>query len=146
MKPVTTAKLSTIAKLLARENPAAFREMCEKSEPELRNLTLIPRIKEKINEEYPELDRTDESILFAATCYFAYAPANILDSSLERSPNGMRQQMCKAMEWKDAPICNHYAKISMAYFKGKTFRAKVDHILSFFKQWSVKSQQINLFD
>lgn len=145
MKAVTTAKLSTIAKLLARENPVAFQQMCEKSEPMLTNVKLIQPIKDKINELYPEIDRTDESILFATTVYFAYAPANIIDGSMERSPNGMRHEMCRAMDWKDAPICNHYASIGRAYFKGKTFRAKVEHILSYFSRHSVKSNQVSLF-
>lgn len=145
MKAATTAKLSTIAKLLARENPVAFQQMCEKSEPMLTNVKLIGQIKGKLNELYPDLDRTDESILFSATVYFAYAPANIIDGSMERSPNGMRNEMCNAMSWNDAPVCNHYASIGRVYFKSKTFRAKVDHILSYFSKWSVKSNQQLLF-
>jgi len=146
MKPTTTAKLSTIAKMVARENPAAFREYCEKCEPMLRNMSLVPLIKNKIDEEFPDLDRTDQSILFAATCYFAYAPAIIVGGSdLERAPNGIRKQMCKVMEWKDLPTVNYYTSIGAAYFKGNTFRSKVDKVLSFFAGYSVKSNQINLF-
>lgn len=145
MKPATTAKLSTIAKMVARENPELFREMCAKSEPMLRNLALVPKIKAKIDEEYPDLDRTDQSILFSGICYFAYAPANMIDSSNERSPNGIRKEMCKAMGWKDAPTCNHYSRISMVYYKGKSFKEKIDHILSFFQEWSIKSKQTSLF-
>lgn len=145
MRTLTTAKLSTIAKLLARENPEAFGQMCEKSEPMLKNTTLIPAIYERIRSEFPELDRTDFSILFAATCYFAFAPANLIESGTERSPNGMRQEMCKAMGWKDAPVANYYGSIAIAYFKGRSFRAKVDQILGYFAGHSVKSNQVSLF-
>jgi hypothetical protein len=145
MKPATTAKLSTIAKMVAKEHPEVFQQMCAKSEPMLRNVNLIPRIFQKIEEQFPEMDRTDKSIMFAACVYSAYAPATLESPDLERSPNGIRQEMCKVMEWKDAPICNYYKNISAAYFKGKTFREKVNNVLDQFQGHSVKSNQASLF-
>lgn len=145
MKPATTAKLSTIAKMLAKENPEVFRMMCEKSEPMLKNISLIPLVHSKIKEEFPELDRTDESILFAATIYFAYAPATLENSQLERAPNGIRQQMCNVMQWKDLPTVNYYAGIGAAYFKVRSFKEKVNTVLNYFSGYSVKPNQTSLF-
>lgn len=145
MKPSTTAKLSTIAKMLAKENPEVFRAMCEKSEPMLRNVNLVPLVYGKIKEEFPELDRTDESILFTTTIYHAFAPAIMEGDALERLPNGVRPQMCNVMQWKDLPTCNYYANIGRVYFKGKTFKEKVNHVLSFFQGYSVKPNQTSLF-
>ena len=145
MKPNTSAKLKTIALMLAKDNPDVFRQMCEKSEPMLKNTSIVPRIKEKIEQEFPELDRTDHSILFTTTVYFAYAPAILEGGDLERLPNGIRPQMCSVMQWKDAPTCNYYANIGRVYFKGRTFKEKVNHILSFFQGHSVKSNQPSLF-
>ncbi len=144
MKTNTIARLSTIAKMFAKENPSAFNELCNRSEPMLKNVSLVPQIHVKMRALYPELDRTDESILFAATVYYAYAPATMTDSSLERLPNGIRKEMCKAMIWKDAPVCNYYAGIAKAYFKGKTFRTKVDEVLSYFQSWSLKADHTEL--
>ena len=144
MKTNTIARLSTIAKMFAKENPSAFSELCNRSEPMLKNVSLVPQIHVKMKELYPELDRTDESILFAATVYYAFAPATMTDSSLERLPNGIRKEMCKAMIWKDAPVCNYYAGIAKAYFKGKTFRTKVEEVLSYFQSWSLKADQTEL--
>lgn len=145
MKIQTTAKLATIAKMLAKKNPSEFRACCIESEPMLRNISLVPEIAFKIDEEFPELDKTDKSILYAASVYFAYSPATMIDTSLERLPNGIRQQMCDVMQWKDAPICNYYSNIAVAYFKGKSFREKVERVLAHFQGWSVKRNQIELF-
>lgn len=149
MKKVSTiAKLPTVARLLALKEPEVFRAMCRECEPMLlpRHAKLIPEIHAKIKEEFPDFDRTDQSILFAGTIYHAYAPATMLGGSdLERLPNGIRPVMCNVMQWKDAPTVNYYSKISQAYFKGHSFKGRVNHILSFFQGYSVKSNQQQLF-
>lgn len=145
MKKVSTiAKLPTVARLLALKEPEVFRAMCRECEPMLTNLTLIPQIHSTIKEQHPDIDRTDESILFAACIYHAYAPA-ALESSIERAPNGIRQIMCKVMEWNNATVCNHYSSIAQAYIKGKSFKERVTAVLMGFERFSVKSQQIELF-
>jgi len=146
MKKVSTiAKLSTIARKLAKDNPDEFRRICNECEPTLKNLSLIPSIHSTIKEQFPDMDRTDESILFAATVYFAYAPSALESSDLERAPNGIRQQMCKVMGWNNAPVVNHYAQIAGAYIKGRQFKERVHSILMGFERFSVKSNQISLF-
>lgn len=147
MKSITTAKLTTIARLFAKENPEQFRAMCAECEPMLlpRHTKLIPQIHQEIKKQYPYLDKFEESILLTAATYHAFAPGTMLGDDIERAPNGIRQEMCNVMEWKDAPTANYYQKRSMAYFKGKTFREKVMSVLSPFQRYSVKPQQIELF-
>ncbi len=137
--------LKTIAKLLAREDVNTFRRISTMCEPMLKNQSLVPAIKAEINARYPELDRTEESILFAGCVYYAFKPVSMIDSSLERAPNGLRGEMMKVMKWKDAPLCNHYAGIAAAYFKVKRFRAQVEEVLQSFERYSIKSNQIELF-
>jgi hypothetical protein len=138
-------KPSTLVKVIQRQSPEQYREAMRLCEPMLKQPAIIPAIHARIKETYPELDRTDESILFAATVYSAYAPATLLGSGIERCPNGIRQEMCKIMQWKDEPTVNYYQRISAAYLKGKAYQAKVESILLEFQQFSVKSQQTELF-
>lgn len=145
MKPITTAKLTTIAKMVARENPDLFKEMCSKSEPLLKNVNLIPAIHSTIKDQNPDLDRTDESILFAACVYHAFAPATLEGSDLERAPNGLRQAMCNVMNWQDAPVVNYYQQMAKTYFKGRSFKERVSAVLLGFERFSVKSAQMELF-
>jgi hypothetical protein len=138
-------KLSTVAKVLAKQSPEQYRAAVKVCEPMLAQPAIIPAIHKAIKETYPDLDRTDESIMFAAAVYQAFAPACLLGSGVDRAPNGIRQQMCKVMEWNDAPVCNYYADLARAYIKGAKFKERVSAILLGFQQFSVKSQQIELF-
>ncbi len=134
-------KLSTIAKVLARQSPEEYQAAVKMCEPMLSQPALIPQIYTRIKEMHPELDRTDESILFAATVYQAYAPAALLGSGIERAPNGVRKAMCKVMGWNDAPVCNYYCSIAQAYCKNPKFKERVSAVLVGFEQFSVRSQQ-----
>jgi hypothetical protein len=138
-------KLATIAKVMAKQYPEQYRATVKTCEPMLIQNGLIPSIHSKIKEMHPELDRTDESILFAAVVYSAYAPATFEGEGIERCPNGVRSLMCQVMNWNDAPTVNYYHRISGAYLKGKAYQEKVSAILLGFQQFSVKSKQIELF-
>jgi hypothetical protein len=138
-------KLSTVAKVLQRQSPEQYRSAVKMCEPMLQQPTIIPAIHKAIKETYPDLDRTDESILFAATVYTAYAPACLLAQGVDRAPNGIRQQMCNVMGWHDAPVCNYYADMARTYVKGVKFRDRVSSILLGFQQFSIRSQQIEMF-
>ncbi|WP_183560632.1 hypothetical protein [Mucilaginibacter sp. SP1R1] len=138
-------KLSTVAKVIARQSPEAYRSAVKMCEPCITNPSVIPAIHKAIKETYPELDRTDESILFAATVYTAYSPACLLASGVDRAPNGIRKVMCEVMGWQDAPVCNYYADLGRAYIKGAKFKERVSSILLGFQQFSVRSNQIELF-
>jgi hypothetical protein len=138
-------KLDTIAKVIARNNPDAYRQAEKLCEPMLKIPTLIPAIHKAIKDTYPEMDRTDESIMFSACVYSAYSPASLLASGVCRAPNGIRKVMCEVMSWNDAPIVNYYTSIAQAYVKNPKFKERVSSILLGFEQFSVKSQQIELF-
>ena len=138
-------KYSTLAKVIAKNDPEAYRKAVKVCEPMLAQPTIIPAIHQAIKETFPELDRTDESILFAATVYTAYAPACLLASGVDRAPNGIRQQMCAVMGWNDAPVCNYYADMARTYIKGPKFKDRVSAILLGFQHFSLKSNQIALF-
>jgi hypothetical protein len=138
-------KLSTVAKVLQRQSPEQYRSAVKMCEPMLQQPTIIPAIHKAIKETYPDLDRTDESILFAAVVYSAFAPATLIATGIERCPNGVRSVMCQIMEWKDEPTCNYYQRISAAYLKGKAYQERVQSILLGFQQFSVKSSQIEMF-
>jgi hypothetical protein len=137
-------KLTTVAKVLQRQSPEQYRAAVKMCEPSIANPQVIPLIHKAIKETYPDLDRTDESILFAAVVYSAYAPATLLGQGIERCPNGVRSLMCQVMQWKDEPTCNYYQRISAAYLKGKAYQEKVSAILLGFQQFSVKSSQIEM--
>lgn len=148
MKIQTTAKLATIAKMLAKEHPNEFRELCNKSEPMLlptRHAKLIPEIHAEIKRQNPEFDKTDESILFAITVYEAFAPAIMQSADMERLPNGIRPIMCEVMQWKDAPTVNYYATIGRSYFKIPSWKIKARNVLNVFNGYSVKPNQQTLF-
>jgi hypothetical protein len=138
-------KPSTIAKVLQRQSPEQYRAAVKMCEPMLQQPTIIPAIHKAIKETYPELDRTDESILFAAVVYSAYAPACLISSGFDRAPNGIRKVMCEVMKWNDAPTCNYYADLGRAYIKGVKFKERVSAVLLGFEQFSVRSQQIEMF-
>jgi hypothetical protein len=139
-------KLTTIAKVLQRQSPEQYREAVRVCQPCLINPAIIPDIHQAIKSAYPELDRTDESILFAATVYTAYAPASLLAPGIERAPNGIRKVMCEVMQWNDAPVVNYYTSIAQAYLKIPKFKERVSAILLGFQQFSVQSNQIEMFE
>jgi len=139
------SNLTTIAKLVARNNPEAFREAEQLCAPMLANQKLIPEIFKKITEVFPEMDRADQSIMFTACTYTAYAPATLLNSGIERAPNGLRSAMCEVMQWNNSTVVNHYQSIARAYCKGSKFQDRISSVLSGFQQFSIKSQQTKLF-
>lgn len=140
-----STKLTTIAKVLQRSEPEAYRKAVKMCEPMLAKPSLIPEIHSRIRSEFPDMDRTDESIMFAACVYSAYSPASLIASGIERAPNGIRQVMCEVMQWNDAPVVNYYVSIAQAYLKNPKFKEKVSVVLLGFQQFSVKSNQIELF-
>ncbi|MEJ2905058.1 hypothetical protein WAE58_21615 [Pedobacter panaciterrae] len=134
--------------MVARENPALFKEMCNKSEPMLlpRQAKLIPEIHAELKKQNPDIDKTDESIMLAACIYQAFAPATMIGGSdLERLPNGIRPVMCNVMQWKDAPTANYYSRISSVYFKGNSFKERIMNVLNVFERFSSKTNQQQLF-
>lgn len=139
------AKLSTIAKVLAKQSPEQYRAALKLCEPMLEQPAIIPQIHKAIIDVYPEMDRTDESIMFAACVYSAYSPASLLSPGIERAPNGIRKVMCEVMDWKDAPVVNYYTGIAAAYLKNPKYKEKVSAILLGFQRFSVKSSQIEMF-
>ena len=142
------SNLTTIAKLVARNNPEAFREAEQLCEPMLlpKHAKLIPEIHKAIKDQFQELDRTDESIMLSACIYQAFSPAAMIGGyKLERLPNGIRPVMCNVMQWNSATVVNHYFKISQVYFKGVLFRQKVMDVLSPFNKYSSISNQQELF-
>jgi hypothetical protein len=138
-------KYSTIAKVVAKQSPEQYRAAVKMCEPLLAQPSIIPAIHKAIKQAHPDLDRTDESILFAAVVYQAYAPACLLAQGVDRAPNGIRQQMCNVMGWQDAPVVNYYADMARTYVKGAKFKERVSAILLGFQQFSVRSNQIELF-
>ena len=138
------SNLSTIAKIIARKNPSVFTEAKQLCEPMLKNPRFLPEIHKRIKEIYPDIDRTDESILFAAVAYQAYAPATLIDKGIQRAPNGIRKVMCEVMSWNNATVCNNYNSIARAYIKGVSYQDKVNAVLLGFEKFSVKSNQISL--
>lgn len=140
-----TTNLKTLAKVIAKTNPNAYREAEKLCEPMLNNPRFIPEIHKRITEVFPEMDRTDQSIMFMACTYTAYAPATLLGQGLERAPNGIRSIMCQVMEWNNETVCNHYQDLGRAYIKGVKFQERVSSVLMGFEQFSIKSQQIELF-
>src|SRR5437868_4536845 len=101
------ANLATIAKVIARQSPEQYRAAVKMCEPLLATPSIIPAIHQAIKEAYPDMDRTDESIMFAACVYSAFSPASLLAPGIERAPNGIRKVMCQVMDWADAPVVNY---------------------------------------
>jgi hypothetical protein len=139
------AKLSTIAKVIQRQSPEQYRAAVKMCEPLLATPSIIPAIHQAIKEAYPDMDRTDESIMFAACVYSAFSPASLLAPGIERAPNGIRKVMCQVMDWADAPVVNYYTGIAGAYLKNPKFKEKVSAVLLGFEKFSIRSQQIELF-
>jgi hypothetical protein len=138
-------KLSTVAKVLQRQSPEQYRAAVKMCEPMLVRKDLIPAIYAKMKELYPNEDKTDYSIIFAICVYQAYSPASLIDGVVCRAPNGIRSPMCEVMQWNDAPVVNYYQTIGKVYQKVPSYQAKVSSILMGFEQFSIKSQQTELF-
>ncbi|MEO6522209.1 MAG: hypothetical protein ABIN91_11060 [Mucilaginibacter sp.] len=138
-------KLSTVAKVLQKQSPEQYQAAVKMCEPMLAQPTIIPAIHKAIKDTYPDMDRTDESIMFAACVYSAYSPASLLSPGIERAPNGIRKVMCEVMQWQDAPVVNYYTSIASAYLKNPKFKDRVSAVLLGFEQFSVRSNQIELF-
>ena len=130
--------LSTIAKVISLNNPEAYSQAVKICEPMLSTTSIIPEIYTRIVETYPEMDRTDQSIMFTACVYSAYSPASLL--GIQRAPNGIRKIMCEVMQWNDAPICNYYVNIAQAYCKNPKFKERMATILMGFEQFSIKGK------
>lgn len=137
--------LKTLARVIAKTNPDAYREAEKLCTPMLNDLGFIPQIYKRITEVFPEMDRTDHSIMFMACTYTAYAPATLLGQGIERLPNGIRAVMCEVMQWNNETVCNHYQDLSRAYVKGPKFQERVSSVLTEFEQFSVRSQETELF-
>lgn len=137
--------LANIAEVAAHISPEVIKQAENMCAPMLKRTSYIPQIYSKIKEEFPDLDRTDESILFATCVYSAYAPSTLLWNGIGRAPNGIRKVMCEIMQWKDAPTVNYYTDRGRAYIKGPKFKGKVEAILMGFQQFSIKPIQIELF-
>lgn len=143
-------KASTFMELTARFNPEVYDSILKMCKPCFVNQKIIPTIHSVIKREFPELDKTDESKLFAATVYKAYAPATLLGSGIERAPNGIREKMCNIMEWNDGPTVNYYVDISRSYVKGAAgveFNRQINVVLQDeeIAKYSVEDKQIRLF-
>ncbi|WPU91826.1 hypothetical protein SNE25_21140 [Mucilaginibacter sabulilitoris] len=139
-------KYSTLAKVIAKNDPEAYRNAVKVCEPMLNNPSkFLPEIHKAIKDIYPDIDRTDESILFMAVAYKAYAPATLLGQGVDRAPNGIRKVMCQIMGWNNETVCNFYQDAARAYSKGKSYQEKISAVLLGFEKFSIKSQQIELF-
>lgn len=146
MKP----KATTFMELTARFNPEVYESIIKICKPCFVNQNIIPTIHSVLKEYYPELDKTDQSILFAAATYKAFAPATLLGSGVERAPNGIREKMCNLMQWNDAPTVNYYQDKARVYCKGAAgveFNKRIDSILNHEEvaKYSVEDKQIRLF-
>lgn len=137
--------LANIAQVAAHISPEVIKQAEDMCAPMLKKTHLIPQIYSKIKETFPELDKTDESILFTTCVYSAYAPSTLLWNGIGRAPNGIRKIMCEIMQWKDAPTVNYYCQIGRAYFKNPKHKARMATIMMGFEQFSVKPNQISLF-
>jgi hypothetical protein len=138
-------KLTTVAKVLQRQSPEQYRAAVKMCEPMLAQPAIIPAIHTAIRTAHPDMDRTDESIMFAACVYTAFSPASLLAPGIERAPNGIRKVMCEVMKWNDAPVVNYYTSIASAYLKNPKFKERVSAVLLGFEQFSVRSNQIEMF-
>lgn len=138
-------KLTTIAKVLARQSPEQYRAAVKMCEPMLNQQRLIPEIYYKMKELYPDQDKFDNSVIFSICVYKMFAPATLIDKGVDRAPNGIRKQMCQLMNWNDAPVVNFYQDKGRTFQKVPTYKAKVESILLGFERFSIKSQQTELF-
>ncbi|HEY0174943.1 MAG TPA: hypothetical protein VGC08_01110 [Pedobacter sp.] len=128
MTTLTNTRYVEIAKALQVVYPSVFSEVMNMCIPMLEDVKLIPRIYAAIRQNYPDIDRTDESILFTACVYKAYAPATFIGKGVARVRAGVREAMCEVMEWPDKPIVNYYAEISKAYIKTPTVSQRVSSV------------------
>lgn len=146
MKP----KASTFMELTARFNPEVYDSILKICKPCFVNQKIIPTIHTIIKREFPNLDKTDESILYSGIVYKAFAPATLLGSGIERAPNGIREIMCNVMTWNDAPVVNYYQDKARSYVKGAAgveFNKKIEVVLNDpeIAKYSVEDKQIKLF-
>lgn len=134
--------LDTLARIIAKTNPEAFKAAEKLCAPMLKDIKFIPMIYSSIRETFPEMDKTDESILLTACVYSAYAPATLIAQGIQRAPNGIRAAMCELMEWKDEPTVNYYQDKGRAYVKNPKFRERMALVMGEFEQFSLKSGQV----
>ncbi|WP_158797668.1 hypothetical protein [Pedobacter sp. L105] len=136
--------LDTLAKVIAKTNPEAYKAAEILCAPMLKDIKFIPMIYSAIRDTFPEMDKTDESILLAACVYSAYAPATLIAQGIQRAPNGIRAAMCELMQWKDEPTVNYYQDKGRAYVKNPKFRERMALVMEGFEQFSLKPSQIKI--
>ena len=136
--------LDTLAKVIAKTNPEAYKAAETLCAPMLKDIKFIPMIYSAIRDAFPEMDKTDESILLAACVYSAYAPATLIAQGIQRAPNGIRAAMCELMQWKDEPTVNYYQDKGRAYVKNPKFRERMALVMEGFEQFSLKPAQIKI--
>ncbi|WP_219223358.1 hypothetical protein [Pedobacter antarcticus] len=139
-------KLNTIAKIIEKTNPEVFREAEKLCTPLLTDRKLIPEIYKRISEVFPEMDRTDQSIMFMACTYTAYAPATLLGPGFERAPVGIRSAICEVMNWNNETVCNHYQDLGRAYIKGAKFQERVSAVLLGLDKFSAEGGQSEIVE
>lgn len=93
------------------------------------NQRIIPFAYDNILYFYPDLDKTDLSILFVGVVYKIFSPAAFIEGGLVRAPTGIRQKICDIMQWADPPVCNYYMSMAKVYITRPFFKERVDLII-----------------
>lgn len=120
---------SAIGKTMLFLHAQLVNDIISKIQPLSEDQSLIQEIYKNILYFYPELDKTDKSILIVAVVYKVFSPIAFINGELARAPNGMRKAVCKLMHWKDETVCNYYLGMARVYITRPFFKERVDTII-----------------
>ena len=124
-----------IGRILPHLHPDLFRELQDKYLPVLEVPEHISKIYRYIIENYPDLDKADTNILFAAAVYTLYSPASLIGQGIQRAPNYIRQEMCAVLNYPNREMVNYWQDIARAYIKNPAFNRKVKAIVDAFRPY-----------
>lgn len=128
--------------------PNEVREIKRKFSPMLKDVKHVPAIFEEVNNQFPDDSDNQKTDLFVYCAYEAYAKATLVGQGIARAPNGLRQEICKVMNWNHATSVNEVQDRVRVYFKEGSARTaflpKVNAVMMGFEKFSVKDNQLEL--
>lgn len=147
MKP-SRIKPTAQCALMRIYHPEVVREIEREFSPMLKDVKHIPAIFEEVNNQFPELSDNQKTDLFVYCAYEAYAKPTLVGQGVDRAPNGLRQEICKVMNWNHATSVNEVQDRVRVYFKEGSARTaflpKVNAVMMGFERFSVKDNQLAL--
>lgn len=124
---MTSHAFAEIGRTMYAIHPDLVLRTCQEYKPVLKDLSYLSAIYAEMVMRYPDLDLTDQRILFVAIAYKLYWPSSLLGVGKARPD--LRKAIADVLGYVNGENVNRWLGITKAYMKNQAFRAKVNKIV-----------------